>query len=239
MRNKLIMACGLSILAIALLHGEEGAKQSFEITSTEHVNFLPGGTIHVDHSYGYLTVEGWDEPEVEVTVIKSTDAFYKPNQKEQADERFQKLRVVTERRSDKELTISTILSSRHLKFLPPSGRAGITLEYRILVPRNSHLVVHHDNGYVWVSDVTGSLEVRSHTGDMIVPLPNPGSYAIDAKTGMGNITSDFVGKSGNRLLIGSHFSFTSEASSPRVVLRMGRGCITIKQGPPFSPFPKN
>ena len=65
-----------------------GPEQSFEVTSTERVNFLPGGTIRLNNSYGYLTVEGWDEPEVEITVTKSTDRFYEPEQKEKAEQSF-------------------------------------------------------------------------------------------------------------------------------------------------------
>jgi hypothetical protein len=60
---------GLSLLGTAQ---EMGLRQSLEVTKTERVNFLPGGTIQVDNSYGYLTVEGWDEPAVEITVAKST-----------------------------------------------------------------------------------------------------------------------------------------------------------------------
>jgi len=231
MRNKLVIACGLSVLASTLppLHGQEGPKQSFEVSSKERLNFPPGGTIFVDNSYGYLTVEGWDEPEVEVTIIKSTNSFYHPNQKEQAEQRFNKVRVATERRSAKALAISTILPSRHSK-------AGVTLEYRILVPRNSSLVVRHDNGYVWVSDITGDLEVKSHTGDMIVMLPDPGPYAIDARSRMGSVSSDFVGKFAYRFVLGTHFARPGEAPSRRIYLRMGHGCITIKQGPRPLPF---
>ncbi|HXR34553.1 MAG TPA: hypothetical protein VN754_01315, partial [Candidatus Binataceae bacterium] len=128
---------------------QKGPKQSFEATSTQHVNFLPGGTITLNNSYGYLTVEGWDEPEVEITVTKSTNRFYEPEQKEKAEKNFEQVRVVTERRSDKELVISTILPGRH-RFLPKAER-GVTLEYKIHVPRDSRLAVHHNNGYVWVS----------------------------------------------------------------------------------------
>ena len=51
-----------------------------------------------------------------------------------------------------------------------------------MCPAILRLVVHHDNGYVWVGDVTGDLDVTSHTGDMIVILADPGPYAIDART---------------------------------------------------------
>ena len=64
---------------------ENGPERSFETTATERVPFLPGGTIRLDNSYGYLTVEGWDEPEVEIIVTKVTDRFFEPWQKEEAE----------------------------------------------------------------------------------------------------------------------------------------------------------
>ena len=161
---------GLSLLGTAQ---EMGLRQSLEVTKTERVNFLPGGTIQVDNSYGYLTVEGWDEPAVEITVAKSTSRFHEPGLKEEAEKRFEEIHVATERRSDKELAISTILPVRHnfISSIVPSRRIvvtmprhshrGVTVEYTVHVPRDSRLVVHHDYGYVWVSDVAGDVEVDS------------------------------------------------------------------------------
>ena len=246
MTKRLVMVFGLSVLGtihpLPAAEGvyEIGPKQSFEVTNTERVPFAPGGTIRLHNSYGYLTVEGWDEPEVEIAVIKSTDSFHEPSQQERAEQPFAQVRVVTERRSDKELAISTILPGRN-RFLPKAKR-GVTVEYRIHVPRDSRLVVHHDNGYVWVSDMTGDLDVRSHTGDMIVMLPDPGLYSIDARTRMGSVSSDFTGKSLNRLsqfLVGTHFDYASQTPKRRIYLRMGRGSIEIKQDLPYGPVEKH
>jgi hypothetical protein len=248
MTSKLVMVFGLGVLGTALpVPGAEGPKetgpkQSFEVTSTERAPFSPGGIIRLNGSYGYLTVEGWDQPEVEMTVIKSTDSFYEPGQKEQALERLGRLRVVMKRQSNTELAITTILPARHSAFAPPLPRttkAGVTLEYQIHVPRNSRLAIHNDTGYVWVSDVTGDLEVNSHTGDMIVMLPDSGSYSIDARTRLGSVSSDFVGKGRNQFVVGMGFAYTNEAPSRRIYLRMGRGCITIKKGPLSAPFGKS
>jgi hypothetical protein len=196
-------------------------------------------------------VEGWDEPEVEITVTKSTDRFYQPEQKEKADQGFEQVRVVTERRSDKELAISTMLPARHgfprsilpsrriIVTMPKTSKRGVTVEYTVHVPRDSRVVVHHDNGYVWVSDVTGDIEVDSHTGDMIVMLPDPGPYSIDARTRMGSVSSDLMGQGHKQFLVGSHFVHAGRAPSRRIFLRMGRGSITIKNGPPSGPFWKN
>ena len=74
-------------------------------------------------------MEGWDEPEVEITVTKSTDRFYEPEQKAKAEKHFDQIRVVTERRSDKELAISTTLPARHgfLSSMLPSRRIIVTM----------------------------------------------------------------------------------------------------------------
>jgi hypothetical protein len=232
---------------------ERGPRQSFEVTTTQRVPFLPGGTIRLDNSYGYLTVEGWDEPEVEITATKSTDRFFESGEKEKAEKNFDHIRVLTERRSDKELAISTTLPVRNSLFtsvlpsgeiiasrpLLPNNKRGITVEYTVHVPRDSRLVVRHDNGYVWVSDVTGDIDVNSHTGDMIVMLPDPGSYFINATTRIGSVSSDFEGKRLSQFLLGTHFAYPSEGPSRRIDLRMGRGSITIKKGPASGPFWKN
>jgi hypothetical protein len=259
MRRILAMVFGLSVLGSALPlraadgPAAKGPKQSFAVASTERVNFLPGGTIRLVDSYGYLTVEGWDEPEVAVTVTKSTDRFYDPAEKQEAERRFEQIRVVTERRSDKELAITTTLPARNPLFrsilpldriiltkpLVPNGRRGVTVEYKVLVPRDSRLVVHHDTGYVWVSDVTGDIDVNSHTGDMIVMLPDPGPYSIDARTRLGSVSSDFTGKGQFRFVAGTHFAHAGQTSPRRISLRMGCGSIAIKQVPPSGPFWKN
>jgi hypothetical protein len=232
-------------------HAEKAPKQSFAVTSTERFDFLPGGAIRVDNSYGYLTVEGWDEPEVEIAVTKSTDRFFEPEEKEQATKAFEQIRVVTERRSDKELAITTTLAARHgfpssilpsrqiVVTMPKKTTLGVTVEYTVHVPRDSRLVVHQDHGYVWVSDVTGDIEVHSHTGDMIVTLPDPGPYAIDASTRMGSVSSDFAGYGRKKFLVATHFLHAGQAPSRRIYLRMGRGSITIKNGAPSGPFWKN
>jgi len=242
MTNTRALVLGLSLLGtlhtLPAAEGvyQKGPKQSFAVTNTERVPCAPGGTIRLNNSYGYLTVEGWDDPEVEITVINSTDSPYEPSQQQRGEQPFGRVRVVAERRSDKDLVISTIVPERHR--LLPKAKHRVTVEYRIRVPRDSRLIVHHGNGYVWVSDVTGDLDVRSHTGDMIVMLPDLSPYSIDARTRMGSVSSDFTGKSMNRVsqfLVGSHFDYASQTPKRRIYLRMGRGSIEILQDLPERP----
>jgi hypothetical protein len=220
--------------AVLSLQAADAPGQPPEETRTERMPFARGGTVRLNNSYGYLNVEGWDKDEVEITVTKS-------RQKDKTPRRFEEISVVAEKASDQELAISTtlperknliasILPSRRIVFtMPVHTSRGVTVEYTVRVPRDSRLVVRHDNGYVWISDVTGDIDVRSHTGDMIVMLPKPGPYSIDAQTRLGGVSSDFPGNGRYHLVLGSHFTDASPSTSRHVYLRMGRGSITIKQ----------
>src|SRR6202051_1293094 len=130
---------GLSLITTVLPSlAEEGSPQSLKVTSTERLNFPPNGTIRINSSYGYLSVDGWDEPQIEVTITKSTDRFYKLAQQEEAKRRLERIRVVTERRSETELSITTVLASRNGTWsppLPPTTKAGVTVDYWLHVPR--------------------------------------------------------------------------------------------------------
>ena len=87
-----------------------------------------------------------------------------------------------------------------------------------------------------MNDVTGDIDVQSRTGDMIVMLPDPGPYSIDARTKLGSVSSDFVGKAARQLLVGSQFALPNQAPSRRIYLRMGCGSIEIKNGRAFRSF---
>jgi len=126
------------------------------------VSFQPGGIIRLENSFGGLAVEGWDLPEVEITVTKSIDHEYEPKQREQAAKRLERVHVNTQRRSDTELAISTTTASR---------RTGVTLQYEIHAPRNSRLLIHH-HGFLLVSDITGDVEATNRRGDIVLVIPD-------------------------------------------------------------------
>jgi hypothetical protein len=63
-------------------------------------------------------------------------------------------------------------------------------------------------------------------------LPEKGSYAIDARSKMGHIASDFDGKTLSRYLVGQRFVGTGPASARRIHLRTGFGGVTILALPP-------
>jgi hypothetical protein len=215
--NLAILYFELGLLGMTL--PISGAEQRVEVTKTERINFAPGGIIRINSSYGTLNVEGWDRPEVEIAVVKSTEQYYEPKQREKGASLLDRAHISTERVSDTELAISTHQDRK------------ISVDYEIRVPRDSRLEIHHGTGQVLVANVTGDIQATGHRGDLVLMLPDTGAYSIDAKTKVGVVTSDFAGDlHRRRYLLGERFAGPS--ATHRVYLRMGFGGITIKSVPP-------
>ena len=228
----------LSLLGIVFpSFAQEIVKQSGDATTTERMNFAPGGTIRVEHSYGDLRVEGWNRPEVEITVTKSLLRF--GQLQAQDSRRLDDIHMSAERKSPTELAISTTLASRHGDWAPPLPRTttgGVKAEYEIHVPRDSKLVIHHGTGSVFVNGVVGDLDVSCGRGDILLWLP-PGAYSIDAKTKFGVVSSELEGASLNRYLVGQRFTRSASPPAHQLHLRMGFGGITIQRMLPESEAP--
>jgi hypothetical protein len=215
------------------LRGEE--FKQVQVTSTEQVNFAPGGVIRLNNSYGDLYVEGWDQPQVEITVIRSMPFNYKPKHPEQAPQHLERVSIKTDRRSDTELAISTTLPSHNRLLSPTLSRTttgGVAVEYQIHVPHDSRLVIKHGTGYVFVNNVVGDIEASTGRGDILLMLPGTGAYSFDAKSKFGTISSDFEGAARvAQYRLGEHY-VAGNSSAHRIQLRMGFGGITIKAIPP-------
>jgi len=210
--------------------------QSVQVTTTDHVEFAAGGTIRLSGSMGQLDVEGWDRPEVEITVAKSTYRGNTPKDRDEATQELNRVRVTAQRKSDGELLISTSYPSRKLT-RPLRGKTDLNLEYHIKVPRDSRLVIRHDSGDVRLYDLTGEIDATSRAGDMVLLLPESGRYSIDAKCSVGGVRSDFDGKHGTPFLVGDRFHEETQAPASRVHLRVGIGGIQILKMAPSARQP--
>ena len=200
--------------------------QSVQVTKTDTVDFAPGGTIRVSGSMGQLDVEGWDRPQVEITVAKSTYRGGSVKDREGGTKELDLFRVTAEKKGAGELVISTFYPSRTLTHLF-RGKTDVNLEYHIKVPRDSHLVIRHESGDVRLYDLTGEIDASSAEGDMVVLLPESGKYAIDAKCAVGGVYSDFAGNHRTPWAVGERFVEATPAPASRVYLRVGLGGIQI------------
>ena len=200
------------------------------LSSTQQVAFQSGGTIRVDHSFGELWIQGWDRPDVEITVTKSPDELYSAKNQADAARLAGNVKVTTARPSPNELVIATAVE-HYRKWLHPFSFTGdVMMQYRIRVPRDCKLIVHHKDGEVLISDMRGDIEAAGRSGDLVVLLPEDGKYSIDARSQAGTLSSDFAGDFRHGLW-SSGFSSPAPAPAHRIYLRERLGGIQIKGSP--------
>jgi hypothetical protein len=203
------------------LFGERVQAESTSLTP-----FVPNGTIRITNSAGYLILEGWDRQDVEVTVRKWIDHEFVPEQIARATEHLRDVSVNVEHPSSQELLISTARESRRVE-----------LKYHIYAPRASRIAVQHHGGFILLSGLTGDLDVANRSGDIVLMLPDPASYAIDALSKFGVVTPDAAGTKKHKYLIGEQFTRDRQPPGHLMRLRVGFGGITIKEVPPDSEPP--
>jgi hypothetical protein len=162
------------------------------------LDFPSGGTLHLKNSVGELTVEGWDQPGIEITTIKPD-----------------RVRVTATPQKD-EVVVTTV-APKHFS----------DMEYRIRVPRNARLVIDHNQGEVHIDGVTGEMHVTDRKGQITVHVPQDGQYAIDARAKLGAIDSDFPGREDRKLKFGHTFVSAASSAAQKMYLRVGFGDITI------------
>ncbi len=218
-----------SCIALCSIAAGETIQRPQSASSTESVSFAPGGTIRFDNSFGDLYVEGWDQPRVEMTLIKSFDDYVPPKN---AAELLERVKFTTEHPSASELAIGTTIPARSFFRHPFGGRGPVNVRYELRVPRDSHLVIHHGGGNILIGNVTAGIEATNREGDIVLMLPTPGPYAIDAKSKMGTVISDFAGKAHVRYFIGERFAGEDANATRKIFLHVGFGGITIKEVPP-------
>lgn len=224
------VAVAIAVALAAPAFGEAGSKKPADFTKTERAPFAAGGTIHIDHSYGELSVEGWDYPEVELTVTKIPNDIYETDEPAHAEKQANGVSVAFQRKSDTEIDVSTAVA-HFRRWTNPFGPKGhVAMEYRLHVPRHSNLVIHHGNGQVMVSGVVGDIDANSNAGDIVLILPDTAQYSIDAKNSFGTVWCDIEGNH-RHTLTKTRYNVTGPAGAHRITVRIGRGGIEIKRSP--------
>lgn len=219
----------ISVLCVAL--PAFAAKQRVDLVTTDHADFAPGGVIHVEGSTGELNITGWDQPSVQVITTRYT--FVEDRNKEKANERLKLVEALKVTSANGEMTIA----ATHKR------DPRVHVDYQIMVPRNSRLAIHHRIGDVVVTNVAGDIDATERFGDIVVQLPEPEHYAIDAKCKIGTIYSDF--NDARRHFVGERLVQDSAADakgadakgpSRKINLRVGTGGITVQKLDPVT-FP--
>ena len=227
----------LLALAAALPLLAKDPLRTVQVVTSEQVDLSKGGTVRIVGSTGQLDVEGWDRPEVEITLAKSTWSRNTPQAADAAKGLLNHFRVKEDHNASGELTITTVYPSWNPITRPHHGKNGVSLQYTIKVPRDAHVVIRHDYGDIRLAGLTGAIEAGTHEGDIELRLPEANPYTIDAKCHFGGVYSDFDGGHRGRDIVGEAFAHNAESSAPHAVLRVGIGGIQILKLPAVATTP--
>jgi hypothetical protein len=178
MRNAIIAALVFGSVTFA----EDLTKKIITVSHTD--NFAAAATIHFDNSRGVVNIEGWDQPGIEVTVTKSTGKVFDAKQHPAADQLLGRVNVKAESKGD-QIVISTMI--------PKKDRTAVLVDYVIHAPRGTKVEVIHGEGGVFVTGIASDMHVDLHRGQVTMSLPPSETYAINARTSIGDVYSDFEG----------------------------------------------
>ncbi|HEY1756465.1 MAG TPA: hypothetical protein VGG72_13775 [Bryobacteraceae bacterium] len=216
--------------------------QKVEVSKTEKSDFPSGGALHLKNSIGELTIEGWDQPGLEITTIKSSKVAVEGQEHEKAVKLLDSVKITMERKGD-EAAVTTEFP-KHSKLMRPfKGLTDFDLDYVIKVPRNTRITVDHNIGEVHIDGILGEIHATDHMGLITVLLPE-GQYSIDAMSKIGSVDSDFSGSEKSRKLFGKTFLASGSAGSgpgSKIFLRIYYGDLIIQKmhhpAPPPSGVP--
>jgi len=234
-RTLTIVGFGLCCLLVSA----DEPKQKVQVSHTDRIDLPSGGTLRLNHSIGVLTIGQWDQPGVEITIVKTTAGEFAPAERDKAMRELDKVRVATARQGN-EVVISTDFP--RARMIPPYPReqsSVVDLEYHIKTAANTKLIVDHRAGEVNVDTQTGDIDISVVDGQINLRLPDKDINVISAKTDVGAVNSDFRGPEKPRWLHLGHEIITSNPPATRNLrLRVGYGDIVIlKTRRPQEPSP--
>lgn len=201
------------------------------VARTVHFPVAAAGAIRMENSFGEIDVEGWDHPEVEVTVVRSSEHELDPKKRTEMEQRLNSV-TVDAKQEGNDVVISTGYPARNVFLHPLSRRSDVEIRYEIHAPRGSNLQIDDNRGGVNVSGIHGAIQTTVINGQITLSLA-PDTYSIDARPGLGKIYSDFEGTARPQRWIGEDFATGTASPATKLYLRTRVGDIVIlkRNGP--------
>ena len=212
------------VLALPLM-ADDLSKERLSTTHTERFNVPAASAIRLENSFGEVDIEGWDRPEVELTVVRSIEHLYDAKDRAEAQRSLESAQIRA-KQDGNDIVISTTYLPRNGTHLL-SRRSEIGISYRIKAPRASKLIIDHNRGGVNVSNISGDIHATVINGQITLALAPGGQYAIDSHCKIGDVYSDFDGHYQRKHLLGKEFGHQSSVSATNLYLRVRFGDIMI------------
>ena len=220
----------LGLCAACFLFGSDYGKDYAQITKTQTLDFPAGGTLRLVHSTGEVTIEGWDEPGVELTTTVRSLAGYLAADRDKQKKELERVQVEAKRNGNELVVTTTYPRHRAFPYVEPlSVVTNFYMEYRLRVPRTAKLAIQHDDGEVHIDDVSGNINAKARQGLIALHIVAGNMPPmIDAKSFIGTVNSDFDGtEKGHKVHFGHTFTEGTSSAPQKLDLQIGYGDIVI------------
>lgn len=159
------------VAATGMMARQVPVLEPAEIVDTQQTLISSGGILEVKESHGNVNIIGWEQPQIEVTVTKSTSRRFSREDIDQAIAELDRIVVTTDHVGDNRVVIRTQLPSRSGYINTRRGKSRFKLQYTIKVPKQTKIIVTQDAGQVSVKNVTSAVEVNTCPGGLTIGTP--------------------------------------------------------------------
>ena len=229
-RSRLAIALLAASAAAPVLAADDSARAAVEVVSSQRVPIAAGGTVSIDETWGEVSIEGWDEPAVEVMTTRRSAKAYPADEAVDIRTRLDRFAARVDATAPDAVSVVG-LSPTGSVTRPFGGKSGVNLRYVIRVPHGSRLILDNGAGSVRIAGVRGDIAIDSDVGEVTIAGPFDAATAIDARSGIGGIevNAPFAGKGElrRRALVGERFSYRPSDAVRRITVTLGVGSITI------------
>jgi hypothetical protein len=218
MRSRVILS-GLCIVC-ALCGATPGRAEEYSQASHYSAQIFPRGMVVVDTRVGDVTVEGWDEPRVEIEAEKLVRA----GSEKKAARRFERIKIEMST-NDEQVQLRTIYPPRRPWRLF-RGATQLSVNYRIRMPSQASLVLKCTDGDVQIRGIDGRQEIRVSYGNVEVNLSSVSRLrSLDASTFLGYVQSNLHGEEGAGF--GRKVEFWNPQGEQEVTVRVRFGGVYV------------
>jgi hypothetical protein len=203
------------------------AARADEFSKTLHYStrMFSTGVLVIDTRTGDLTIEGWDNPRVEVEAEKVVRA----GSEAKAQPLYDRLRVELDGR-DNFVTLRAVFPPRR-PWRPFRGESRLSVNFRIKMPYDASLKLVCVDGDVRITGIVGHELLRVNYGDVEIDVPDVYQLrSLFAHAWLGTVESDLHGIEGDSSGLQQKVSFYNAYGNQDISVRVRMGGVFIYRG---------
>jgi len=207
-------------LAFFCVFGGVARADEFSKVSHHSVRMFSYGLLTIETRVGDITIEGWDEPRLEIEAEKVVRA----KSEQAAKPLYERLQISLEGQ-DKNVLLRTLYPPRRL-WRPFHGESKLSVNYRIHMPYDANLDIKSVDGDISIRGLVGTQRVRLSYGDVEIRVPDVYHLRqLRAHTLLGYVQSDLHGEDSAGFSKG--LSYWNAGGTQNIDIRVRMGGIFV------------